>query len=82
MEKSIKWMRAGQEILDNGESTVFYRSKDGRFSIESRKRAIPHANGKPGCWYHTTYWLTDGNDGTEKEYFALKDAKEAAEGKA
>lgn len=76
----IKWETMGCEVKTNGESTVFYSSKDGRFEIESRKRAIPHS-GRSGYWMHTTYFLIDRDDGSEKEYYALKDAKAAAERK-
>ena len=74
----IKWEKTGHEVKANGESTVTYTSKGGRFQIESRKRAIPHAN-REGHWMHTSYFLIDYNDGSEKEYYALKDAKAAAE---
>lgn len=77
----IKWEKTGHEIKANGESTVTYTSKDGRYAIESRKRAIPHAN-RVGSWMHTSYFLIDYNDGSEKEYYSLKSAKEAAEVKA
>lgn len=73
----MKWEKTGREVKGNGESTTFYESDDGRFRIESRKRAIPHANGR-GFWMHTSYFLID-EDRREKEYYALKDAKEAAE---
>lgn len=76
----MAWEKTGREVKATGESTTFYASKDGRFQIESRKRAIPHAS-REGFWMHTSYFLIDCNDGTEKEYHALKDAKEAAEKK-
>ena len=74
----IEWKRTGREAGENGESTTFYEADGGWFRIESRKRAIPHAGGRPGYWMHTSYWLIDGH-GNEKEYYSLKDAKEAAE---
>lgn len=74
----ITWEKTGREIGENGESTTYYRSNDGRFRIESRKKAIPHSN-RSGFWWHTTYFLI-GADGTEKEYYQLRDAKKAAEG--
>lgn len=75
----MKWEKTGREVKGNGESTTFYQTTDGRLRIESRKRAIPHAGGRGGCWMHTTYFLIK-SDGTEKEYWSLKDAKTAAEG--
>lgn len=73
----MKWEKTGRQVLANGESTTFYSTTDGRIRIESRKRAIPHAGGRGGCWMHTSYFLI--HDGTEKEYYSLRDAKEAAE---
>ncbi len=72
------WEKIGRAVQTSGESTTYYRTKDGRFTIESRKRKIAHANGRSGFWWHRTYFLIDG-DGNEKEYYSLKDAKEAAE---
>ena len=77
----IEWKRTGREAGENGESKTFYESTDGRWLIESRKRAIPHAN-RVGYWLHTTYWLINADNLCEqKEYYSLKDAKEAAEHK-
>lgn len=74
----MKWIKTGRRVSSNGETTVYYKSDDGKHFIESRKRAIPHAN-RSGYWMHTSYFLI-GADGQEKEYWSLKDAKEAAEG--
>lgn len=76
----MKWMNMGKEIKASGERTTFYCDKSGRFTIESRKRLVPHANGVGG-WMFTSYWLIDNNEGTEKQYYRLADAKEAAEEK-
>lgn len=73
----MKWIKTGRKVSANGESTVYYEANDAPYSIESRKRAIRHANGT-GHWMHTSYFLIS-KDGTEKEYYSLKDAKEAAE---
>lgn len=73
----MNWKKTGREVKGNGETTTFYESGDGWFRIESRKRNVQHAN-RSGYWQHTTYFLIDGN-GNEKEYWSLKDAKEAAE---
>ena len=77
----MKWNKTGRQVRSNGESTTYYEADgpDGRYSIESRKRAIQHASGV-GYWMHTTYWLIRP-DGTEKEYRSLRDAKAAAEGR-
>ena len=73
----MKWIKTGRTVKGNGESTVFYESEDGKHRIESRKRAIPHAS-RPGTWMHTSYFLI-WDDGSEKEFFSLQDAKSAAE---
>lgn len=74
-----KWTKTGREVKASGESTTFYASSDGRFEIQSRKRAIPHAN-RSGYWMHTSYFLINSQTGEEKEFWTLKDAKAAAEG--
>lgn len=61
-----------------GSRTIRYRSGD--YVIESRRRSIPHS-GREGSWLHTTYFLIRP-DGTEKEYYSMKDAKAAAEAAA
>lgn len=61
-----------------GKKTVRYRSGD--YVIESRQRPIPHAN-REGSWLHTTYFLIRP-DGSEKEFWRMKDAKAAAEAAA
>lgn len=73
----MKWEKTGRTARLDGGSTTYYESQDGRFKIESRKRAIPHAN-RSGSWMHTTYFLID-ESGAEKEYYSLKDAKAAAD---
>ena len=68
----MKWEKTGRVVKSNGESTVTY--SNGQWTIESRKRHVPHANGV-GYWTHTTYWvLVDGVEVVEK--YSLKDAKE------
>ena len=71
-----EWKKTGRTALDDGSVTVRYQSGD--LAIESRKRPIPHANGNIGSWMFTSYFLIRP-DGTEKEYYSLKDAKAAAE---
>lgn len=72
----MNWKKTGRTTGPNGESTTTYESDDGRFRIESRKRAIPHAN-RSGYWMHTSYFMIRGS--IEKEYWSLRDAKEGAE---
>ena len=77
-ENYMEWKKTGRTTGDNGESTTYYESDDGRYKIESRKRAIPHAN-RSGHWMHTSYFLIDDVSGSEREYWSLRDAKVAAE---
>lgn len=72
----LKWEKARKTIHGNG-SEILYVADGTNLKIESRKRAIPHANGI-GSWMHTSYFLIRP-DGTEKEYWTLQRAKEAAE---
>ena len=72
----MKWERIGRGVYPDGGPDTIYKCDSLR--IESRKRAYKHANGNPGCWYHTTYFLILPA-GTEMEYYSLADAKEAAE---
>ena len=72
----MTWKKVKRIAYENGESTIIYESDAGH-RIESRKRAIPHAN-RGGHWMHTSYFLILP-DGTEKEYWSLRDAKESAE---
>ena len=62
----------------NGERTIIWSSDGADAIIESRKRLIPHAGERSGGWFHTTYWVVQP-DGTEKEYWRMSEAKEAAE---
>jgi len=73
----LKWEKAAHTIHSNGESELLYVADGTELKIESRKRAIPHAN-RSGYWMHTSYFLIRP-DGTEKEYWTLRQAKEAAE---
>lgn len=75
MSITMKWEKTGRTVKADGSKTVRYECGD--LAIESRKRPIPHANGV-GSWLHTSYFLIKA-DGTEKEYWSLSDAKEAAE---
>lgn len=71
----IEWKKTGKIVSDEG-TTITYSSGTA-YTIESRKRHIPHANGS-GTWDHTTYHIL--RDGVEvgKQY-SLSDAKYLAE---
>lgn len=79
----IKWANMGKEVTRDC-VTVFYEAKDAPLSIESRKRHIPHANGRSGTWDHTDFYLfKDGlpvcKENGCREFATLKAAKEYAE---
>ena len=62
----IKWEKIGRIFHGDGEVTITYASDSGRFTIESRKRNVPHA-GRSGSWSHTSYFLLwDGVELAEK----------------
>jgi len=70
------WKRTGRRVSKEGTDTI-YTAAGTSFTIESRKRHIPHANGE-GTWDHTTYFvLRDGYEMVER--YSLADAKEYAE---
>lgn len=73
----IKWTKMGKEVSTEG-TTITYEANNLPLTIESRKRHIPHANGKPGTWDYTSYFVIYcGEEVAEKH--TLKDAKEYAE---
>ena len=71
------WKKAGVQLGMNGEKTITYRADGCAAEIESRRRAIPHANGE-GVWYHTTYAVLYP-DGAGREFQRLRDAQADAE---
>jgi hypothetical protein len=71
------WIKLSTTIKSSGEKTIRYESFRNPNMIESRKMAIPHS-GRSGFWYRTTFFLIRP-DGTEKEFYSLRAAKEAAE---
>ena len=76
----IRWTKTGKTVKGNGETTITYSPVDTSIPlrIESRRRAIPHAN-RAGYWMNTTFFLINDGTGAQHEYYTLKDAKEAAE---
>lgn len=74
----MKWKITGKTINAEG-TTIVYSAEGTPFTIESRKRHIPHAAGRPGTWDHTTYVvICRGFD--VKTFYRLSDAKEWVEG--
>lgn len=73
----IKWIKGGKLIRQDMTINIYYYGETG-YTVESRKKQIPHANDYPGTWEHTTYFVVkDGKD--IKEFQTLKDAKDYVE---
>lgn len=69
----IKWTKGGKLIRQDMTINIYYYGETG-YTVESRKKQIPHANGRAGTWEHTTYFVV--NDGEDvKEFWTLKDAQ-------
>ena len=74
---AIKWEKVSR-IINAAGTTIVYEGVGTDLTIESRKRHIPHANGKPGTWDFTSYFICKRKvDVAEK--MSLKEAKEYAE---
>lgn len=72
----MEWIKASVKVSPEGR-TVTYVAPGTGWTIESRKRPIPHANGS-GTWDYTSYFvLKDGKELAEKH--TLRDAKAFAE---
>lgn len=73
----LKWVKTGRRVANEGTTTT-YSAPGTPYTIESRKRHIPHAGGRPGTWDHTSFFVL--RNGEElKEKYSLKDAKEYAD---
>ena len=73
----MKWIMTGKKAIVGQGTTITYRLEGTPYTVESRKRAIPHAN-RSGTWDHTSYFvLKDGQEVAEK--MTLGKAKEYAE---
>lgn len=71
------WAKTGRTVGPEGTAIIYTDLRETGLTIESRKRHIPHANGR-GTFDITTYWvLRDGED--LKQRYTLRDAKEWAE---
>lgn len=72
----MKWIKTGKNVDAQG-TTITYRLAGTPYTVESRKRHIPHAS-RPGTWEYTSYFvLKDGVEVTEKSM--LSKAKTCAE---
>ena len=73
----MRWIKTGKTVRVGAGTTITYRLEGTPYTVESRKRPIPHANGV-GTWDHTSYFvLKDGVEVAEKH--SLGFAKEYAE---
>lgn len=71
------WKKSGK-IIRHDVTAIVYECDAVPYTIESRKKQIPHTNGYPGTWEHTTYFVVeDGED--VREFQTLKDAKDYVE---
>ena len=71
------WIKTGKVVGGSGDTTITYRLEGTPYTVESRKRLIPHAN-RAGTWSFTSYYvLMDGVEVAEKN--TLGYAKEYAE---
>lgn len=74
------WEKAGKTVNAEG-TTIVYSLTGTEWTVESRKRHIPHANGNSGTWDFTNYVvLRAGKECISKS--TLASAKEFAEKKA
>ena len=72
----MKWIKIGKAVNAEG-MTITYRLEGTPYTVESRKRHIPHSN-RPGTWDLTTYHvMRDGAEVAEKSRLSF--AKEYAE---
>ena len=73
----MNWIKINKVVKGSGETTITYRLEGTVYTVESRKRPIPHAN-RAGSLSFTSYFvLRDGVEVVEKH--TLGYAKEFAE---
>lgn len=73
----LTWKKIGKTVNEEG-TTIIYEASGTVYTIESRKRHIPHAGGGSGTWDHTTYHILKNGVEVGKQY-SLSDAKFLAE---
>lgn len=72
----MMWTKTSKVVSSEG-TTITYSLDGTDYTVESRKRKIPHAN-RSGTWDHTSYFvLKDGEEVIEK--YSLADAKKYVE---
>ena len=73
-----KWAKISKSVNKEG-TTIRYCTPGCPVIIESRRRHIPHANGRPGTWDYTSYFVVNPVTNLEHELHSLTDAKDFAE---
>lgn len=76
----LKWNKREKTVNSEGTTITYQAAGLPWLIIQSRKRHVPHAGGRPGTWDLTTYHLIANGKECEKVFMALGDAKEYAEG--
>ena len=51
-----KWIKINKVVSVSKGTTITYRLEGTPYTVESRKRPIPHAN-REGTWDHTSYFV-------------------------
>ena len=73
----LKWERTGR--VKNAEGvTITYAAAGTKYTIESRKRHIPHTQ-KPGTWDHTSYFVLQAGRMVLNEFTTMAKAKDYVE---
>lgn len=72
----MNWIKAGRKVTSD-ETVNYYQAAGARYTIESRKRAIPHAN-REGSWMYTSFYVLLGGE-VLAEKQSLGSAKDFAE---
>lgn len=70
------WEKTGKAVTGEG-TTITYTLAGTPYTVESRKRQIPHAS-RSGSWEHTTFAVLKGGQQVDTRH-TLQDAKEIAE---
>ena len=71
------WTQVAKIVTNDGSTTIYGTADLPGITIESRKRAVPHAN-RPGSWDYTDFHVMNGDQEMAVKN-ALKDAKVWAE---
>ena len=73
----MRWIKINKVVSVSKGTTITYRLEGTPYTVEGRKRPIPHAN-RGGTWDYTSYFvLKDGVEVAEKHM--LRAAKQYAE---